>query len=69
MSTKMMGNQKPKDDETLQSPDTQASMTLESRSAALKEFLAYIDSLPVIPWQGGDSPEDDKRMLGERYMD
>lgn len=69
MSAKKTGVQTPKDDEARQSPDIQTSMTPESRRAALNELLALINSLPNIPWEGGDSPEDDKRILGERYMD
>ena len=30
-------------------------------------LLSLVDSLPDVPWAGGDSPDDDKKLLGERY--
>lgn len=69
MSESKSSVQTPKDDEVRQSTDTQASITPESRRTALEEFLALVNSLPKIPWEGGDTPEDDKRILAERYMD
>lgn len=34
---------------------------------AVDRYLAVIDSLPDIPWEGDATPADDRRMLGERY--
>lgn len=30
-------------------------------------LLSLVNSLPDVPWAGGDSPDDDKKLLGERY--
>lgn len=37
------------------------------RLKAVEELNDFIDSLPIIPWERGDSPDDDKELIGERY--
>lgn len=69
MSTNRTNAQTPENDVTQKSASVQASMPPDSRRDTLEDLLSYIDSLPKIPWEGGDSPEDDKRTLAERYMD
>lgn len=32
----------------------------------INRLFSAVDSLPKISWEGGDSPADDKRALGER---
>lgn len=34
---------------------------------AVAKLDAFVGSLPVIPWDGDCSPEDDKRILAARY--
>lgn len=36
------------------------------RDGRFDRLLSLVDSLPDVPWIGGDSPSDDKRLLGER---
>lgn len=31
-------------------------------------LLSLVDSLPDVPLTGGDLPDDDKRLLGERHL-
>lgn len=40
----------------------------EERIKKMDEMLAFMDSLPHVPWTEGDSPDDDKRTLGDRYV-
>ena len=37
-------------------------------ATAAKQLLNIIDSLPNIPWSMGDSPDDDRELLGQRYV-
>ena len=32
-----------------------------------EQFAGLMESMPDIPWTRGDSPEDDRELLGERY--
>ena len=32
-----------------------------------EQFEGLIESMPDVPWTRGDSPEDDRELLGERY--
>lgn len=41
--------------------------TTNNRLEAVDELTDFIDGLPAIPWAHGDSPEDDKELIGERY--
>lgn len=38
-----------------------------SRRAALQDLDVLLSSLPRREWEGGDSPDDDRRMIAERY--
>ena len=35
--------------------------------AAIDKFERYLESLPKIPWERGDTPADDRELIGERY--
>ena len=35
---------------------------------AAQKLLNTIDALPNIPWLRGDSPDDDRELLGQRYV-
>lgn len=43
-----------------------ATCTVEHGDDKFGKLLSSIDSLPSIPWEGGSTPADDKRELGER---
>ncbi len=34
---------------------------------SVRAYLSVVDSLPDLPWDGSGAPEDDRRILGERY--
>lgn len=34
---------------------------------AARDFLAFIESLPRVPWNGTAEPADDKRLIGKRF--
>lgn len=36
--------------------------------AAAEDLLSTIDSLPDIPWLCGDSPDDDRELVSQRYV-
>lgn len=36
--------------------------------AAAEDLLSTIDSLPDIPWLRGDSPDDDRELMSQRYV-
>lgn len=39
----------------------------KSRVESVDSLLGTLEGLPDIPWVGGDSPEDDRELLGRRY--
>ena len=39
-----------------------------STATAAKRLLDTIDALPNVPWLRGDSPDDDRELLGQRYV-
>lgn len=38
-----------------------------SNESALRRLYGLVDSLPDVPWTRGDSKEDDRNLLAERY--
>lgn len=47
---------------------TKHELVSDDRLAAFDEFKRFLESLPKTPWERGDTPTDDRELIGERYM-